>query len=149
MKRLMMFIAVLAMVISVMPAQAEKEIEEAPLTWQQASLDDGGALYAELCAVCHGAGGTGDGPAAPALSDPLPDLTMLAAHNDGVFPADGVEKVIAGDKRVVAHGTVEMPVWGRAFEDLRPYHKPARRWAFSRSRVYNLTEYLKTIQVVE
>lgn len=146
MRALTMILAVLVLVLVAGLAMAQTEIEKAPLTWKQAALDDGGALYAELCAVCHGTGGKGDGPAAPALNTPLSDLTMLTADNDGVFPAETVEQVIAGDKRVVAHGTVEMPVWGKAFEDLRPYHKPARRWAFSRSRVYNLTEYLKTIQ---
>ena len=37
----------------------------------QADIDAGGALYASMCAPCHGDGGMGDGPAASAL-DPAP-----------------------------------------------------------------------------
>lgn len=147
MKRLTMFTVVLALLVSVVPALAETEVEQAPLTWKQASHSDGEALYVELCAVCHGVAGKGDGPAAPALAMKLSDLTMLAAGNDGDFPAERVEKAITGDQRAVAHGTLEMPVWGRAFEDVRLDKKPAQRWAFSRSRIYNLTEYIKTLQV--
>ena len=31
-------------------------------------------------------GGKGDGPAAPAMTKPVPDLTVLAAKNDGTYP---------------------------------------------------------------
>jgi len=37
----------------------------------QADIDTGSALYASMCATCHGDGGMGDGPAASAL-DPAP-----------------------------------------------------------------------------
>ncbi len=146
MNRLTMLIVVLALILSATLVLGDTEIQKAPITWQQAALSDGEVLYAELCAVCHGVAGKGDGPAAPALKVQLSDLSMLAADNDGVFPAERVEKIITGDLRVTAHGTADMPVWGRMFESLRPDHKPVQRWAFARSRVYNLTEYLKTLQ---
>ncbi len=91
----------------------------------------------------------GNGPASPALAAPAPDLTQLAIHNGGVFPADQVRETIAGDKRVVAHGTLEMPVWGRALKDLRPDHKMAQREGFARLRIYDLTMYIESIQVRE
>jgi mono/diheme cytochrome c family protein len=141
--------AVLTLVLAAVPVLAETEIEEAPITWRQAALNDGEALFVELCAVCHGVSGKGDGPAAPALAVELSDLTMLAAGNDGEFPTTKVEKVVTGDARVTAHGTAEMPVWGKMFESLRPDRKPVQRWAFAQSRIYNLTEYLKTIQAEE
>jgi mono/diheme cytochrome c family protein len=146
MKRLTIVLAVLALAVSATWALAETEIKQAPISWEQASLGDGEALYVELCAVCHGVTGKGDGPAAPALAKPLSDLTRLAADNDGEFPAASVEKAITGVAGVTAHGTVDMPVWGKVFEDVRPDHKPAQRWTFARSRIYNLTEYLRTLQ---
>lgn len=147
MQRLKTLVIGVLLILAATLALAQTDLEQqAPLTWQQAALGEGEALYGELCAVCHGLTGKGDGPAAPALTVELADLTRLAADADGEFPAARVEKVITGDERVTAHGTLEMPVWGRAFEDLRIDHKPSRRWAFARSRIANLTEYLKSIQ---
>ncbi len=122
------------------------EIKEKPLTWQQAALTDGEELYLELCAVCHGIGGMGDGPAASALKTEVPDLTGLAAKNDGLFPRQEVEDSITGKSGVVSHGTSDMPIWGDAFEGVRLDWKPFRRQALARQRIYNLTEYLSTIQ---
>ena len=122
------------------------EIKHKPLTWQQAALTDGEELYLELCAVCHGIGGMGDGPAASALKMAVPELTGLAAKNDGQFPRQEVEDSITGKSRVVSHGTSDMPIWGDAFEGVRLDWKPFRRQALARQRIYNLTEYLSTIQ---
>ncbi len=100
----------------------------------------------ELCAVCHGAGGKGDGPAAAALNQAVPDLTMVAAHSGGVFPHEDVERAITGETRVVAHVTLEMPIWGTVFADVRPDWKGFRREGFARQRIYNLTSHLETLQ---
>ena len=124
----------------------EGEVRQAPLTWQQAVLTDGEQLYVELCAACHGKSGKGDGPAASAVKKIMPDLTILAANNDGEFPFQEAEKAIAGESQAVSHGTIDMPVWGEAFKDVRPDMKQFRRDAFARQRIYNLTEYLATIQ---
>ena len=125
----------------------EVEVKQAPLTWQQAALSDGEQLYLELCAVCHGESGKGNGPAASALKAAVPDLTSLAATNDGEFPRHAVEQSIAGKSRVTSHGTIDMPIWGQAFKDVRPDMKQFRRDALARQRIFNLTEYLATIQV--
>ncbi len=49
------------------------------------SVEQGARLYAENCALCHGAGGKGDGPAAAALAVRPADLTAphLFAHSEG------------------------------------------------------------------
>jgi hypothetical protein len=39
-----------------------------------------------------------------------------------------------------------MPIWGQAFKDVRPDMKQFRRDALARQRIFNLTEYLATIQ---
>ncbi len=49
------------------------------------SVAQGARLYAENCALCHGAGGKGDGPAAAALAVRPADLTAphLFGHSEG------------------------------------------------------------------
>lgn len=69
MRRSTMILGSLAAVFLVLAVQAGPEVtvKQAPLTWTQAVLGDGKALYAQVCATCHGADGTGGGPAAPVL----------------------------------------------------------------------------------
>ena len=151
MRRYPVIFGCLAAVCLVLSVQAGTEvtIEEAPLTWTQAALGDGEALYAQVCATCHGADAKGDGPAAEVLVVPVPDLTRLALDNGGVYPAERVHKSITGESEVKAHGPLDMPVWGKAFEDVRPDVKPGQRWAFARMRISALTAYLETLQAEE
>ena len=135
-----------AAAVSLVADATEVTVEEAPLTWRQVANSDGEALYNELCAVCHGPSGNGDGPAASALKKMVPDLTRLSARNDGVFPWEAVEKAITGEARVASHGSVDMPIWGKLFSELRPDRKPHQRDVLGKQRIYNLTSYLETIQ---
>ncbi|MDH3402184.1 MAG: c-type cytochrome [Acidobacteriota bacterium] len=141
---------VLAVVVAALSAVAlhtqELDVEREAVKWEQVAHSDGEALYAELCAVCHGVDAKGHGPAAPALAVPVPDLTRLALGYDGVFPFAEVEKSITHEKSIVAHGTLDMPVWGKVLRDVRPDYKPARREAFVNWRIYNLTSYLESLQ---
>lgn len=75
----------------------------------------GAQLFARYCAACHGSGGRGDGPVAPALNIALPDLTRLAERQDGRFPAADVAATIDGRALAISHGTHQMPVWGYRF----------------------------------
>jgi mono/diheme cytochrome c family protein len=105
----------------------------------------GAALYARHCAACHGAEARGDGPVAPALSRPPPDLTTLARRNGGRFDAQRVAAAIDGRSPVVGHGSREMPVWGVVFEqEIRGEPFVGYR-AIERSQ--SLTDYLATLQV--
>jgi mono/diheme cytochrome c family protein len=142
------FLVVCFAVLAVMDVPVKDvEIETAPMSWKQAALTDGNELYGELCAVCHGINGKGDGPAAPALKKGVPDLTMLASNNLGTFPREAVEKAITGKSRIVSHGTVDMPIWGRAFENAMPGEKLYIREGLARQRIYNLTAHLESMQV--
>ena len=67
----------------------------------------------ELGTLMRMAQGAGDGPAAAAMRTRPPDLRRLAKSNDGVFPDKVLATVIDGRKTIRAHGTFEMPVWGR------------------------------------
>ena len=149
MRRLSMMLG-LAVAITfalVLPAEQGAEVKSAPLKWTEVMVSDGEVLYAELCAVCHGTTAKGDGPAAVALAAAVPDLTMLALSYDGVYPMDDVKDAISRQKGVLAHGTLEMPIWGRVLEDARPEYKTARREAFANLRIHNLAVYLETLQV--
>jgi mono/diheme cytochrome c family protein len=86
----------------------------APLCGAQ-EIEIGMREYMQRCAACHGPRGSGDGPVATLLETPPPDLTLLAQRNDGVFPVDQVYQSIDGRREITAHGTSEMPLWGRYF----------------------------------
>jgi mono/diheme cytochrome c family protein len=100
----------------------------------------GPTLYREHCAVCHGTGGHGDGPMASRLKAKVPDLTRLAAANNGQFPAARVRKTIEGTDAPTSHGTRVMPIWGPVF------HQVEGDKDFGYVRIDNLVRYLETIQ---
>jgi len=95
------------------PAKTVKKVNAQPT----ATLN-GVDLFKEYCAVCHGAGGKGDGPAADALKKRPADLTQLTRKNGGNFPELHVMNYIKGDDVVAAHGSRDMPVWGSIFSQM-------------------------------
>lgn len=97
-------------------------------------------LYRAYCAACHGLGGKGDGPAAPALKAKVPDLTRLASNNGGPFPSARVRKTISGDDVLLSHGSREMPIWGPIF------HQIEEDRDFGAVRLENLVKFLQSIQ---
>ena len=100
---------------------------------------DGAAEFKAHCAACHGESGAGDGPAASALRSPPPDLRLLARKNDGVFPEKVLQNVIDGRRTVRAHGSFEMPVWGRELSQGSDNADAAKR-------VSIIVQYLRGIQ---
>jgi hypothetical protein len=68
------------------------------------------------CADCHGNDGRGHGRQAFELNQAPPDLTILRSDNAGVLPRDRLARVIDGREIVKAHGSREMPRWGRWFK---------------------------------
>jgi len=103
---------------------------------------EGRDTFMAYCAVCHGVGGRGNGPAAPALKTPVPDLTTLGQRH-GTFDAINVERVITGvDKMPPAHGDLTMPIWGPVFKATA-----ADSETTAKLRAANLVQYLKAIQV--
>jgi hypothetical protein len=80
----------------------------------------------------------------------VPDLTVLARNNKGVFPFDHVYQVIDGRRELKAHGPREMPIWGQAFnmQSSRyfPNTPPQDTESAARSRIMALTEYVYRLQ---
>lgn len=108
------------------------------------SHPSGAALYVQYCASCHGAAGKGDGPVAASLRTPPSDLTTVARRSGGSFNEADVMAVIDGRRVISAHGTREMPVWGRVFEEeLKDSSYPGYT---SLLRAQVLADYLRTLQ---
>lgn len=104
--------------------------------------------YRRYCASCHGMSGKGDGPVAAALTKKPSDLTTLAKGNGGKFPSEMVRETVEGTKVVTAHGTREMPIWGRVFLKL-----PASRVGSggphrvsSKKHIEMIVKYIESIQ---
>lgn len=95
-----------AAVLSVLGACAHEPEQAVPPS------GSGAQVFQSLCSSCHGAAAQGDGPIAPLIKTGVPDLTLLARRNTGVFPADAVRRTIDGRFDRPAHGSRDMPVWG-------------------------------------
>lgn len=113
---------------------------------QAQDAEVGEALYAEHCAVCHGADADGGGPLAPALLLQPPDLRTLTVRHDGVFPLERVVTRIDGRDPLVSHGS-PMPVYGQFFEGDDTAMKTASGQPILMSGpVADLVAYLQAVQ---
>jgi mono/diheme cytochrome c family protein len=97
-------------------------------------------LFRAYCAPCHGDDGKGNGPVAAALNAKPTDLTTIASRNGGVFPAQRISKIVAGDNLVMAHGSREMPIWGPIF------HQVEWDKDLGNVRLQNVVKYVESIQ---
>jgi len=103
----------------------------------------GERLYVRHCAVCHGATGTGDGPFAGILRTQPADLTHIAARRGGTFPDAEIAQYVDGRLVPPAHGTREMPIWGRWLGEPIAGAEPDE---VARGEILAILEYLKTLQ---
>lgn len=104
----------------------------------------GERLYVRHCAVCHGLGAAGDGPFRGVLTVPPPDLTGLAARRGGALPRDEIAAYVDGRFVPPAHGTRQMPVWGRWLGE--PIAEGADADAVARGEILAILSYLETLQ---
>ena len=110
----------------------------------------GKSEFGKHCAVCHGAGGLGDGPLAELLLQPPPDLTKISQRNNGKFPVLDIYQSIDGRRGLRAHGTMDMPIWGNYYkaevsENLRTPHD-VNYEEIVHGRILALVYYLQSIQ---
>jgi len=112
-------------------------------------VDVGKYEYEAQCAACHGSTGKGDGFYVDWLEKgtKVSNLTKLSKKNNGVFPFARVYETIDGRQLVRAHGTREMPIWGKDLSASsitgRPYYDDE---AFVRARILAVTEYIYRLQ---
>jgi mono/diheme cytochrome c family protein len=102
---------------------------------------DGAELFRTWCSSCHGASAQGNGPLAPMLKTPVPDLTQIAGRNGGLFPSARVARIVDG-REVVSHGDPEMPIWGTAFKTTKDGYSEAS----VRTRIEAIVKFLESIQ---
>lgn len=103
--------------------------------------------YMNLCASCHGADGTGDGPMASGLKATPTDLTVLAKNNGGNFPYKSVGAVIDGSYETGKrrpHGSSDMPVWGDVFR--RDASSSDRTYSEASTRIMNIVTHIVALQ---
>jgi mono/diheme cytochrome c family protein len=106
--------------------------------------EPGARLYLQHCAACHGRDARGNGPAVAALVKRPANLTAIAARRAGAFPAGEIARFIDGRFDLPAHGSREMPVWGRHFAADVP--DPGTGESIARGHIASLVEYLKSVQ---
>jgi mono/diheme cytochrome c family protein len=115
-------------------------------------VDFGKHEYDSNCAICHGLTGKGDGPFAGLVMLPTPDLTTISKRNNGVFPFQHVYDIIDGTKILKAHGTRDMPIWGREYavrmgQIERAYSDvPYDPQAYVRAQIFALIDYINRLQ---
>ena len=109
---------------------------------QASQQNEGRLLFVKYCASCHGTSAHGDGPVAEVLRVKPGDLTQFATRNGGVFPVERTRRMIDGrDVGARAHGNLEMPVWGDAFQIREGLTENA-----ARARIEAIVFYLGSIQ---
>ncbi|WP_136441766.1 c-type cytochrome [Pacificoceanicola onchidii] len=107
---------------------------------------EGRALFAENCAVCHGADGKGDGEMARAMAKPPTDLTLIALRNKDRFPRAQIMSVIDGYARSETDRP-DMPEFGGLLEgDLIPFDSGDGIQTPTPRKLVALLEYLESIQ---
>jgi mono/diheme cytochrome c family protein len=117
----------------------------------QQTADIGKQEYINSCASCHGEDGKGGGPVAAFLKQKVPDLTVLAKNNAGVFPFARVYDVIDGRQAVAVHGPRDMQVWGKEYREQgaqvsRYEATPREISSYARGRIVALIGYIYTLQ---
>ncbi len=115
---------------------------------QDLNVQDGNDLYRTYCWQCHGFEATGDGPMAEMLAIRTPDLTKLAARNDGVFPTELVARQVDGRSPLLAHGG-EMPIFGPALDSDKQIalSLPSGQPMMTGVPLASLIAFLETLQV--
>lgn len=111
--------------------------------------DFGKLEYDSKCAICHGMGGKGDGHYAAIINTRIPELTTLSHRNNGVYPFQRVIEVIDGGELLRAHGTRDMPIWGRDYRvqaELGYLDVPYDPEIYVGIRVLALAEYIYRLQ---
>lgn len=129
-------IAILSAVVAVFQPHLDAK------TAQALQPNEGRLLFVKYCASCHGTSAHGDGPAAEALRVKPADLTQFALRNGGIFPVERTRRMIDGrDPGARAHGNLEMPVWGDAFQIREGLTESA-----ARGRIEAIVYYIGSIQ---
>jgi hypothetical protein len=148
MKQIFIFTATILLILANCHAFAAETgaagvvIKQVPMTYKDVALKNGREMYDHLCAACHGVTGKGDGPAAPALSNPVADLTQFGAETGSMYHAQ-LEAAISGKNRTVHKDVVGMPLWFREFQYVRRDKFGRPRTMYANLKIHSLAEYVE------
>jgi mono/diheme cytochrome c family protein len=110
-----MILAAMPLAVAGQTGQADHKPEIKKEPAKKLTSFEGADVYREYCAVCHGASGKGDGPAAAALKVPPANLTTITQRH-GQFPRKTIEEtILAQNEPIAVHGSRDMPIWGPIF----------------------------------
>ena len=115
----------------------------------QKAKDVGKQAYEVQCAICHGMDAKGNGFYTASLKVAPPDLTSLSKKNGGVFPVDRITKIIDGRTEVAAHGSRDMPIWGKRWAAAAAEYYvdvPYNQEAYIRTQILAIIDYLSRNQ---
>jgi mono/diheme cytochrome c family protein len=127
-----------ALVIGLVGGAARAQEEAA------APASPGRDAYLQYCASCHGPGAEGDGPMAGELRARPADLTRLQARFGSPLRTRQLLDRIDGRDMARAHGSNEMPVWGRKLA--RDVPRTQSTEAQTRGTLLIIIDWLATIQ---
>ena len=116
---------------------------------QKAKTDLGKKEFELQCAICHGMDAKGNGFYRESLKVAPPDLTLLARKNGGVFPVERISSIIDGRAQIAAHGSRDMPIWGKRYSVSAAEHfvdVPYDQESYIRAQVLTLVDYLNRMQ---
>ena len=137
-----LLVAAMAVVIATGLSFADQSESKVVIPVGKTAANNGKQMYTSYCAPCHGTDGRGNGPAATALKNQPTDLTALARNNHGKYPDSHVYEVLQFGADIPAHGSAEMPVWGKILANMNRANTQEKDL-----RMSNLTRYVESIQV--
>lgn len=137
-----LFFAVLAGALALTMGFADQPKGKLIIPAPETDPTNGKGMFTSYCAPCHGVDGRGNGPAASALKNTPTDLTSLAKGNHGKYPETHIVSVLRFGSEVPAHGSAQMPVWGKVFGKMSRVNAQEKDL-----RVANLSRYIETLQV--
>jgi mono/diheme cytochrome c family protein len=140
-------IFLLALLVGVVACLGDGSSRDA-VSYTQSLPESGYEWFRTYCASCHGVSARGDGPVADELKTQPTNLARIAARSDGEFDALRVARYIDGRTELAVHGTREMPVWGRRFDD-RTGEALVEETRLGPGPILLIVEYLRSIQETE
>jgi cytochrome c553 len=154
MRKTITFIAVVLAVLALaagVAAQSPPRAAAPPtvivVTARPTAAIDGSSLFEAYCTSCHGWSGRGNGPAAPALSTPVPDLSQYAQTRE-LNGDQCLRRVMAvlqyghGHKKTqqMTEADLDMPDWGPIFRSIST--EPGLAYV----RMHNVAAYVVMLQ---
>lgn len=128
---------VLVLAVAIVAASAAEAV-------RAESANPGRDAFLQYCASCHGPTANGKGPMAAELRQAPADLTRLGERFGSPLQTQRLLDRIDGRRMARAHGSRDMPVWGRKLASNAPRTQGTE--AQTRGTLLIIVDYLASIQ---